>query len=37
VDNQQLIVVNDEIRQHPVEKVGGKLRKAMTAMKKIQE
>ncbi|MBO2544712.1 ketol-acid reductoisomerase [Salegentibacter sp. BDJ18] len=37
VDNQQLIAVNDEIRQHPVEKVGGKLRKAMTAMKKIQE
>jgi ketol-acid reductoisomerase len=37
VDNQQLIGVNDEIRQHPVEKVGGRLRKAMTAMKKIQE
>ncbi len=37
VDNQQLIAVNDEIRQHPVEKVGGRLRKAMTAMKKIQE
>ena len=37
VDNQELIAVNDEIRKHPVEKVGGKLRKAMTAMKKIQE
>ena len=37
VDNQKLIAVNDEIRQHPVEKVGGRLRKAMTAMKKIQE
>ncbi|WP_037320853.1 ketol-acid reductoisomerase [Salegentibacter sp. Hel_I_6] len=37
VDNQQLIAVNDDIRQHPVEKVGGRLRKAMTAMKKIQE
>lgn len=36
-DNQQLIAVNDEIRQHLVEKVGGRLRKAMTAMKKIQE
>lgn len=37
VDNQQLIAVNDDIRQHQVEKVGGRLRKAMTAMKKIQE
>ncbi|HEY9185194.1 MAG TPA: ketol-acid reductoisomerase [Salegentibacter sp.] len=37
VDNQQLIAVNDEIRQHPVEKVGERLRKAMTAMKKIHE
>ncbi|SHF87980.1 ketol-acid reductoisomerase [Salegentibacter echinorum] len=37
VDNQELIAVNDEIRKHPVEKVGGRLRKAMTAMKKIQE
>ncbi len=37
VDNQKLIAVNDEIRQHPVEKVGGRLRKAMTAMKKIHE
>lgn len=37
VDNQELIAVNDELRQHPVEKVGATLRKAMTAMKKIQE
>ncbi len=35
VDNQELIAVNDAIRNHPVEKVGGVLRKAMTAMKKI--
>ncbi len=37
VDNQELIAVNDAMRQHPVEIVGGVLRKAMTAMKKIQE
>ena len=37
VDNQELIAVNDGIRQHPVEKVGGRLRKAMTAMKRIHE
>ncbi|MFD1096421.1 ketol-acid reductoisomerase [Salegentibacter chungangensis] len=37
VDNQELIAVNDGIRNHPVEKVGGTLRKAMTAMKKIYE
>lgn len=35
VDNQELIAVNDSIRNHPVEKVGAKLRTAMTAMKKI--
>ncbi|MDT0678380.1 ketol-acid reductoisomerase [Autumnicola musiva] len=35
VDNQELIAVNDAIRNHPVEEVGGVLRKAMTAMKKI--
>lgn len=35
VDNQVLIGVNDSIRTHPVEEVGGALRKAMTAMKKI--
>ncbi|MDT0651492.1 ketol-acid reductoisomerase [Autumnicola edwardsiae] len=37
VDNQELIAVNDAIRNHPVEKVGGVLRKAMTAMEKIHE
>ena len=37
VDNQELIAVNDTIRQHPVEKVGATLRKAMTAMKKIHD
>ena len=36
VDNQKLIAVNDVIRNHPVEKVGAKLRKAMTAMKAIK-
>lgn len=35
VDNQELIKVNDDLRNHPVEKVGAKLRTAMTAMKKI--
>ena len=37
VDNQELIAVNDALRSHPVEKVGARLRKAMTAMKKIYE
>lgn len=37
VDNQELIAVNDNLRNHPVEKVGARLRKAMTAMKKIYE
>ena len=36
VDNQELIAVNDAIRNHPVEKVGARLRKAMTAMKKVK-
>lgn len=35
VDNQQLIAVNQEIRNHPVEKVGAVLRASMTAMKQI--
>ena len=35
VDNQQLIAVNDAIRNHPVEVVGKKLRGYMTAMKQI--
>lgn len=37
VDNQLLIAVNDTIRQHPVEEVGAVLRRAMTAMKKIND
>lgn len=35
VDNQQLVSINDEIRNHPVEIVGHKLRGYMTSMKKI--
>ncbi len=36
VDNQQLIAVNKTIRNHPVEKIGEKLRASMTAMKIIK-
>tara|TARA_R110002051_G_scaffold298754_1_gene365693 strand:+ start:4906 stop:6402 length:1497 start_codon:yes stop_codon:yes gene_type:complete len=36
VDNQELIAVNDAIRNHPVEKIGAKLRASMTAMKKVK-
>ncbi|MEN9549979.1 MAG: ketol-acid reductoisomerase [Bacteroidota bacterium] len=36
VDNRTLIDVNNELRNHPVEKVGTVLRKAMTDMKVIQ-
>ncbi len=35
VDNQELVAVNDAIRNHPVEVVGRKLRTYMTAMTKI--
>lgn len=35
VDNKQLIEVNSEIRNHPIEEVGEWLRASMTAMKKI--
>lgn len=35
IDNQYLIEVNQEIRNHPIERVGADLRKSMTAMKKI--
>ena len=35
VDNQELIKVNASIRNHPIEKVGAKLRGFMTAMKQI--
>lgn len=36
VDNKELIAVNDAIRNHPVEKIGAKLRASMTAMKKVK-
>lgn len=36
VDNQDLIAVNEAIRNHQVEQVGAVLRKAMTAMKAIK-
>ena len=36
VDNQELIRINAIIRNHPVEKVGAKLRASMTAMKVIK-
>ena len=35
VDNQELIRVNDAIRNHPVEIIGTELRGYMTAMKSI--
>jgi ketol-acid reductoisomerase len=35
VDNAELIAVNEAIRNHPIEVVGKKLRKYMTAMKKV--
>jgi ketol-acid reductoisomerase len=35
VANQELVRVNDEIRNHPVEIVGKKLRSYMTAMKAV--
>ncbi len=36
VDNATLVHINDVLRSHPVETVGKKLRKAMTAMKTIK-
>jgi ketol-acid reductoisomerase len=36
VDNQELIRVNDAIRNHPIEATGKVLRTAMTAMKVIK-
>jgi len=36
VDNARLIAVNKVIREHPVEKVGARLRASMTAMKPIR-
>ena len=35
VDNADLIIVNESIRSHPIEVVGKRLRKYMTAMKKV--
>ncbi|MGB0280315.1 MAG: ketol-acid reductoisomerase [Flavobacteriaceae bacterium] len=35
VDNQKLIAVNDQIRNHPIEHIGKTLRASMTAMKRI--
>ncbi|PLW81608.1 ketol-acid reductoisomerase [Kineobactrum sediminis] len=35
VDNQELIIVNESIRSHPVETIGKELRGYMTAMKRI--
>jgi ketol-acid reductoisomerase len=36
VDNQELIRINSIIRNHPVEKVGEKLRASMTAMQVVK-
>lgn len=36
VDNRELVYINEILREHPVEIVGRKLRKAMTAMKSIK-
>ncbi len=35
VSNKKLVEVNEEIRNHPVEIVGKKLRSYMTAMKEV--
>ena len=35
VDNAELITVNETIRSHSIEVVGRRLRKYMTAMKKV--
>ena len=35
VDNSELIAVNQDIRNHPIEIIGKKLRSYMTAMKKV--
>lgn len=36
VDNAKLVYVNEQLRNHPIEIVGAKLRKLMTAMKSIK-
>ena len=35
IDNQELIKINDLIRNHPVELIGKQLRASMTSMKQI--
>jgi ketol-acid reductoisomerase len=35
VDNKTIIVINEVIRFHPIELIGGELRQAMTEMKTI--
>ena len=35
-DDNKIAQINESVRQHAVEKVGAKLRKAMTAMKKLE-
>ncbi|MFT6369394.1 MAG: ketol-acid reductoisomerase [Maribacter sp.] len=35
IDNAQLIAINKALREHPVERVGTRLRESMTAMKPI--
>jgi ketol-acid reductoisomerase len=37
VDNQQLIEINEQIRNHPVERIGETLREFMDNMKAINE
>ena len=36
VDPLKLSILMEEVRKHPVEKVGAVLRKAMTAMKQVE-
>ena len=36
VDNQRLIYVNQAVRNHPIERVGERLRSSMTAMQRIE-
>ena len=35
IDNQELILVNELIRTHPIEIIGKNLRESMTNMKKV--
>ena len=37
VSNTELVAVNAEIRNHPIEKVGSRLRAYMTSMKPLAE